>query len=162
MIGCLRTHVGKQPIIVLYFEVTRSQCMLEWQLLCEINRLWWHFVQVVINSDCSRWYTIANTRGAFSLTIRDAFTRKYIIWPLNFIWGQGHKKYCLIPSTSCDLCTRPSSPVRQDGERRTTFLDEYAFRRVPFSRFGSFFFVLTSDFQFNDTIINNARCACHP
>ena len=27
---------------------------------------------------------------------------------------------------------RPSSPVRQDGERRTTFLDEYALRRVPF------------------------------
>ena len=33
----------------------------------------------------------------------DAFTRKYIIWP----WpqGQGHMKYCLVPSTSCDLCT---------------------------------------------------------
>ena len=57
---------------------------------------------------------------------------------------------------------RPSSPVRQDGERRTTFLDEYAFRRVPYSYFGSFFFVLTSDFQFIDAIINNARCACHP
>ena len=28
--------------------------------------------------------------------------------------------------------SRPSSPVRQDGERRTTFFDEYAFRRVPF------------------------------
>ena len=38
--------------------------------------------------------------------------------------------------------TRPSSPVRQDGERRTTFLTEYAFRRVPFSRFGSFYFLL--------------------
>ena len=31
-----------------------------------------------------------------------------------------------------------------------------------FSRFCSFFFVLTSDFQFIDAIINNARCACHP
>ena len=31
-----------------------------------------------------------------------------------------------------------------------------------FSRFGSFFFVLTSDFQFIDAIINDARCACHP
>ena len=31
--------------------------------------------------------------------------------------------------------TRPSSPVRQDGERRTTLLDEYAFRRVPFFSF---------------------------
>ena len=58
--------------------------------------------------------------------------------------------------------TRPSSPVRQDGERRTTFLDEYAFRLVPFSRFGSFFVILTSDFQFIDAIINNARCTCHP
>ena len=38
--------------------------------------------------------------------------------------------------------TRPSSPVRQDGERRTTFLAEYAFRRVLFSRFGSFYFLL--------------------
>ena len=43
------------------------------------------------------------------------------------------------------------------------FLDEYAFRLVPFfSRFGSFFFVITSDFQFINAIINNARCACHP
>ena len=63
---------------------------------------------------------------------------------------------------SLDACTRPSSPVRQDGERRTTFLNEYALRLVPFSRFGSFFVVLTSDFQFIDAIINNARCACHP
>ena len=31
--------------------------------------------------------------------------------------------------------SRPSSPVRQDGERRTTFLDVYAFRRVPFFSF---------------------------
>ena len=31
-----------------------------------------------------------------------------------------------------------------------------------FSRFGSIFFALTSDFQFIDAIINNARCACHP
>ena len=31
-----------------------------------------------------------------------------------------------------------------------------------FSRFGSFFFVLTSDFQFIDAITNNARCACNP
>ena len=30
-----------------------------------------------------------------------------------------------------------------------------------FSRFGSFDFVLTSDFQFIDAIINDARCACH-
>ena len=38
--------------------------------------------------------------------------------------------------------TRPSSPVRQDGERRTTFFAEYAFRRFPFSRFDSFYFLL--------------------
>ena len=31
-----------------------------------------------------------------------------------------------------------------------------------FSRFGLFFFVLTSDFQFIVAFINNARCACHP
>ena len=31
-----------------------------------------------------------------------------------------------------------------------------------FTHFGSFFFVLTSDFQFIDAIINNACCACHP
>ena len=33
----------------------------------------------------------------------DAFPRKYIIWP----WpsGQGHTKCCLVPSSSCDLCT---------------------------------------------------------
>ena len=32
-----------------------------------------------------------------------AFTRKYIIWP--WPWGQGHTKYCPVPSTSCDQCT---------------------------------------------------------
>ena len=31
-----------------------------------------------------------------------------------------------------------------------------------FSRFGSFFFGLTSHFQLIDAIIDNARCACHP
>ena len=39
---------------------------------------------------------------------QDSFTRKYIIWPWG-IWpwpqGQGHMKCCLVPSTSCDLCT---------------------------------------------------------
>ena len=40
-----------------------------------------------------------------------------------------------VPSTIFQLYrdeSRPSSPVWQDGERRTTFLAEYAFRRVPF------------------------------
>ena len=35
--------------------------------------------------------------------IKDAFTRKYIIWP--WLSGQGHIKCCPVPSTSCDLCT---------------------------------------------------------
>ena len=38
----------------------------------------------------------------------DSFTRKYIIWPWG-IWpwpqDQSHMKCCLVPSTSCDLCT---------------------------------------------------------
>ena len=44
------------------------------------------------------------------------------------------------------------------------FLDEYAFRRVPFFSFWLIFLCayITSDFQFIDAIINNARCACHP
>ena len=42
----------------------------------------------------------------------------------------------------------PSSPVRQDGERRTTLLDEYVSAVSLFSSFGSFFFALTSHFQF--------------
>ena len=33
----------------------------------------------------------------------DGFTRKYIIWP--WPWGQGHTKWCPVPSISCDLCT---------------------------------------------------------
>ena len=40
--------------------------------------------------------------------------------------------------------SRPSSPVRQDGERQTTFLAEYSFRRVPF--LVSAHFTLYSDF----------------
>ena len=39
---------------------------------------------------------------------------------------------------------------------------EYAFGRVPFSRFGSFFFELTSDFiQSCDKLLEHSeRCAC--
>ena len=33
----------------------------------------------------------------------DAFSRKFIIWP--WLQRQGHMKCCLVPSTSCDLCT---------------------------------------------------------
>ena len=33
----------------------------------------------------------------------DAFTKKYIIW--SWPQGQGHMNCCLVPSTSCDLCT---------------------------------------------------------
>ena len=34
----------------------------------------------------------------------DAFTRKYIIWPLTLTLGHGLRNSCLVPSTSCDLC----------------------------------------------------------
>ena len=38
----------------------------------------------------------------------DSFTRKYFFWPWG-IWpwpqGHGHMRCCLVPSTSCDLCT---------------------------------------------------------
>ena len=56
--------------------------------------------------------------------------------------------------------TRPSSPVWQGGERRTTFWAQYASRRVPFF---SFWLILhfTSDFIQSDAIINNACCTCH-
>ena len=56
--------------------------------------------------------------------------------------------------------TRPSSLVWQGGERRTTFWAKYAFRRVLFSRFGSFYIlplILFNLPQFIDAIINNAR-----
>ena len=59
---------------------------------------------------------------------------------------------------------RPSSPVRQGGERQTTFWAEYAFRRVLFSRFGSFYIlplILFNLPQFIDAIINNARRTYH-
>ena len=47
--------------------------------------------------------------------------------------------------------TRPSSPIRQDGERRSTSLDEYAFRRVPFFSFWLIFGdgMLASGLNFN-------------
>ena len=36
----------------------------------------------------------------------DSFTRKYFIWPWGiWPWPKGHMKCCLVPSTSCDLCT---------------------------------------------------------
>ena len=59
---------------------------------------------------------------------------------------------------------RPSSPVRQDGERRTTFLAEYAFRCVLFFSFR--LILLFTLILFNlpkciDAIINNTRCKCH-
>ena len=46
---------------------------------------------------------------------------------------RNHTVFTLLVNTM--LLARPSSPVRQDGERRTTFLAEYAFRRVPFFSF---------------------------
>ena len=49
-------------------------------------------------------YAPANFKVAMSNGLgEDAFTRKYIIWP--WLQGQGHMKCCLVPSTSCDLCT---------------------------------------------------------
>ena len=39
----------------------------------------------------------------------DSFTWKYIIWPWGiWPWPQGHMKCCLVPSTSCDICTGKS------------------------------------------------------
>ena len=76
----------------------------------------------------------------------------------------GSKNYYLYTVELKVTNTRPSLPVRQDGERQTTFLAEYAFRRVLFSRFGSFYFftlILFNLPKFIDAIINNTRCACH-
>ena len=44
-----------------------------------------------------------------------------------------------------------------------TFLAEYAFHRVPLSRFGSYFFLIASDFiQSSDNLLKHSeRCACH-
>ena len=49
--------------------------------------------------NCKVWNTMSNG------LVGDAFTRKYIIWPLTLHWGQGHTKCCPVPSTSCDVCT---------------------------------------------------------
>ena len=51
---------------------------------------------------------------------KDAFTRKYIIWP----WpqGQGHMKCCLAPLKSYDLCTgKISSSYFQKFMRRCVY-----------------------------------------
>ena len=45
--------------------------------------------------------------------------------------------------------SRPSSPVRQDGERRTTFLAEYAFPRIPF--------LVSAHFTFYSDFIQSAK-----
>ena len=46
----------------------------------------------------------------------DTFTRKYIIWT----WGQGHKKCCPVPSTSCDLLSYENSKWVWSGNTRIT------------------------------------------
>ena len=49
-------------------------------------------------------YASANFEVAMSNgSGEDAFTRK--IHYLTLTQGQGHMKCCLVPSTSCDLCT---------------------------------------------------------
>ena len=58
------------------------------------------------SSICIMWQTYAPANFEVAMSNgsgEDALTRKYIIWP----WpqGQGHMKCCLVPSTSCDLCT---------------------------------------------------------
>ena len=55
----------------------------------------------------------------------------------------------LANSEDPDEMPRPSSPVGQDGERRTTFLAEYAFRRVPFS--------VSANFTFYSDFIQSAK-----
>ena len=57
------------------------------------------------------------------------FALLFLLCTINFI------HYPILLYTCALEMSRPSSPVRQDGERRTTFLDEYAFRRVPFFTF---------------------------
>ena len=52
--------------------------------------------------------------------------------PATDVPGYSSLDYFQLVSVLTSIGARPSSPVRQDGERRTTFLDEYAFRRVPF------------------------------
>ena len=63
----------------------------------------------------------------------DSFTRKYIIWPWG-IWpwpwwpwpqGQGHMKSCLVPSTSCDLCTGKIWSCYFQNMRRCVFKKIY-------------------------------------
>ena len=69
-------------------------------------------------------------------------------------------------SQNCPYSRLPSlkAVVAGPAGRRAPdhFFGRVCFPPCPFSRFGSFFFVLTSDFQFIDALINNARCACHP
>ena len=40
-----------------------------------------------------------------SYILGDAFTGKYIIWPLNFTLASRSHKHCPVLSTSCDQCT---------------------------------------------------------
>ena len=50
----------------------------------------------------------------------EAYTRKFNIWP--WPWGQGHTKYCPVPSTSCDLFSyKVCSCYVKRGRRRCIY-----------------------------------------
>ena len=83
-----------------------------------------------------------------------------------------HLEFLSLKGLTCLVCVlQPWSPVGKGAMAVVaspafagpTFLAEYAFRRVTFSRLGSFFFELTSDFiQSSDNLLKHSeRCTCH-
>ena len=64
----------------------------------------WPWVKVTRNVAQFPLYHVTYSSTKFEVATSnrlggEKFTRKYIIWP----WGQGHTKFCPVPSTSCDL-----------------------------------------------------------
>ena len=62
--------------------------------------------QYSLHHDSFVIFSLAKSEVGISNGLRgDAFTKKYIIWPLTFTLGTGSHKSYLLPSSSCNLFT---------------------------------------------------------
>ena len=97
---CPLHHVTCAPT---EFEVTTSKALEGEAFTRKYNS--WPLTWVKVTQNVAQYplhhVTYPTTKFEVANLLGDIFTRKSIIW--SWPWGQGHMKYCSVPSTSCDL-----------------------------------------------------------
>ena len=161
---CLRNRSA--PAVNCWVIIHCLEVSCKEDQITSAQREWFIFVQLTDK----RWIiTQQFTHWSWSISILTRNKRRKHIRSLQLLPTFRHCTEELPPilrlrRIRLHVIARPSSSVRQDGERRTTFLAEYAFRRVPFFSFRLillFTLILFNLSKFIDAIVNNTRCACH-